>query len=78
MKSVADDLRHDLAARVKAMSVDERFDLIARLAEDDVAAFQAAHGVSRTDALRELARRRQAGRQPSRVMSSILDASAPE
>lgn len=33
MKSVADQLRRDLATQVQAMSVDGRFELVARLAE---------------------------------------------
>ncbi len=73
MKSVADQLRHELAVAVKAMSVDERFELIDRLAEEDLAAFRAATGLPRRDALRELERRRQAGRRPSKVALSILD-----
>jgi hypothetical protein len=60
------------------MSIDERFDLIADLAEQDLAAFQAASGLPRRDALRELARRRQTGRQPSQVVLSLLDECSPE
>jgi hypothetical protein len=73
VKSVADQLRRDLAAQVRALSIDERFEMIARLAEEDLAAFQAAAGLSREDALRELIRRRQVGRQPSRVAAAFDD-----
>ncbi len=73
MKSVADRLRRDLAAQVQAMSIDQRFELTGRLAEHDLAAFQAATGLARADALRELARRRQVGRQPSRAASWFLE-----
>jgi len=55
------------------MCVDERFALVDRLAQEDLNAFQAATGLSREQALRELAARRQAGRRPSRVAASFAD-----
>lgn len=73
MKSVADQLRRDLAVQIEAMSIDERFDLVDKLAEQDLSAFQSASGLGREDAIRELTRRRQADRQPSRVASSFFD-----
>jgi hypothetical protein len=74
MKStMADELRRELADEVKAMSVDERFELVARLAQEDLAVFQAATGLSHEAALRELAVRRQIGRRPSGVAKSFFD-----
>ena len=48
MKSMADEMRRELTDEVKAMSVDERFALVDRLAEDNVAVPQAAIGRSPT------------------------------
>ncbi len=65
MKSVADALARELAEQVKAMSIDERLALVARLAEDDLGAFQAATGLPRERALGRLSARRHVGRRPS-------------
>ncbi len=78
MKSVVGQMRRELEAMVKAMSVDERFELIDRLAEQDLAAFCAKSRLPRRAALRALARRRQAGRRPSKVALAILDNSSRE
>ena len=66
MRSVADELRQrdreDLAQR----SPSERVLLALALGDQDVETFRQAHGVDETSARRELERRRQHGRTPSR------------
>lgn len=71
MRSIADELRRELADEVSAMSLDQRFALVARLAQEDLAAFRSATGLSHEAALRELAVRRQTGRRRSRVAASF-------
>jgi hypothetical protein len=65
MRSVADDFRASLRERLAQMSADERIDLTARLAEEDLDIFCAARGVSRAEGRRLLQARRAAGRRPS-------------
>ncbi len=78
MKSVADDLRRENAARVEAMPIEERFHLVLRLGERDLEAFRAASGLTRDQALRELSRGRQIGRRPSASALAVLDVSRTE
>lgn len=73
MKSVASVLRERAADEVRRMSSAERLELAFRLGEQDIAAYCAAHGVDRADALREFQRRRQATRQPSGCMERIIE-----
>jgi hypothetical protein len=60
--SLRDDARRDEAA----MTPLERLRLAQRLGDEAVARYARAHGVSEAEAAREFARRRQAGRRPSR------------
>jgi len=73
MRSVADDLRRDLSARVSAMSAEDRLALTERLAFDDLELFCAAQGVDHRTGRHLLERRRQAGRRASRALESLLE-----
>jgi hypothetical protein len=73
MSSVADEARRALAARVAALSAEERLQLTERLAAFDLELFCSARGVSPEVGTRMLVRRRQAGRRPSRVADSFLE-----
>jgi hypothetical protein len=64
MKSVADEARRETMRRVFGMSPAERVELAFRLGEEDLAAFQLANGLSRSEALAILRRNRQRGRTP--------------
>ena len=66
MISVADQLRDESRRRVLAMSPAQRMELALRLGDDDARLYAAANGVSDAEARLVLARRRQAGRQPSK------------
>ncbi len=72
MRSVADDLREELRDEVNQLSVQQRMELALRLGKRGLEAFQKANGLDRKTALRELQRRRQAGRTPSKCMSEII------
>jgi hypothetical protein len=72
MKSVADDLRHELRDEVRALSIDERIGLALRLGEEGLERFRRANGLDRETAIRLLERRRQAGRTPSKCMSELI------
>ena len=73
MKSVADDLRESLRERLGALSPDQRVALTARLAASDLDLFCAAQHMAADVARRYLARERQAGRRPSRVMREAVE-----
>ena len=72
MRSVADDLREDLARQVREMTADERVALAFRLGDEDLEAFRQAHGLTREEAYRRLKLQRQQGRQYSRCMIESL------
>jgi isopropylmalate/homocitrate/citramalate synthase len=73
MASVADDLRRATQQKILELSLEDRLNLIARLAEADVDLYCAAHGVSREEAKRVFVRQRRAGRSPSRVMDGASE-----
>jgi hypothetical protein len=66
MRSVADDFRNESARMVAKLPMSERVALALRLGDQDVALYQAAHGISHADARRALATARHVGRRPSR------------
>jgi CRP-like cAMP-binding protein len=72
MRSVADDLRDELREETSRLTVQERIEQALRLGERGLEIFQKANGLDRETALRELQRRRQAGRRPSKCMSEII------
>ena len=67
MRSVADDLRRDTVARVRAMSVAERIALALSLGDADLDQYVRATGCSPEEARRQLTSRRHHGRTPSRA-----------
>ncbi|MFN8094854.1 MAG: hypothetical protein U0599_22010 [Vicinamibacteria bacterium] len=71
MSRVSDELRRDQAARSARMTPAERFAEALRLGQVAIAAFAAAHGVTRDEARRRLERTGQAGRRPSVVMREL-------
>jgi hypothetical protein len=71
VRSVADQLRREAAARVRELSPAQRVELALGLGEEDLELFRVAHGLSRAEALRELRRRRQAGRVPCSCFESV-------
>ena len=73
MGSVAEDLRRATQRKILELSLEERFDLIGRLAEADLDLYCAAHGTSREEAKRVFVRQRQTGRRPSRVMDGATE-----
>ena len=66
MTSVADRLRDESRQRVLAMSPAQRMELALRLGDEDARLYAAANAVSDEEARMLLARRRRAGRQPSK------------
>lgn len=72
MKSVADDLRRDQLARLATLSMTERIALSVRLGEEAARMYAHQHGLSLTDAKRELQRQRQVGRRPSACHTALL------
>ncbi|MFN7962445.1 MAG: hypothetical protein U0002_14350 [Thermoanaerobaculia bacterium] len=72
MRSVADELREELGREARERPLAERLELAFRLGEEGLALFQAASGLSREEAIRELERRRQAGRTPSKCMAELI------
>ncbi len=66
MTSVADQLRDETRRRVLEMSPAARVELALRLGDEDARLYAAANGVTEAEARLVLARRRQAGRQPSK------------
>ena len=72
MKSVADELREEQQARIRALPIEERIRLAIQSGERGLIAFQRAHGLDRRSALLELQRIRQKGRQPSGCIDALL------
>lgn len=72
MRSIADDLRDELREQTLQLSPEERLDLAFRLGDEGLEAFRQAQGLDRETAIRELQRRRQAGRTPSKCMSDLI------
>jgi hypothetical protein len=72
--SVADRLRADDRAAVAKLDAGERVALALRLGARDLDAFRLAHDppLAPAEAARRLARRRQAGRRPSRAMQELI------
>jgi hypothetical protein len=64
--SVADELRQEQRAAMLRLSPAERIRLALELGARDLALFMEASGLDREAALRELRRRRAAGRRPSK------------
>jgi hypothetical protein len=67
--SVADALRRELKQAQAALTPDERVRLALKLGERDLGIFMQASGLGEPAARLELARRRQAGRRPSKSAS---------
>ncbi|MEO7794120.1 MAG: hypothetical protein ABIV06_05045 [Thermoanaerobaculia bacterium] len=63
---LAAELRDESRLAERALSPLERLRLAQKLGDEAAAAYARAHGVTTADAAREFARRRQAGRRPSR------------
>jgi hypothetical protein len=72
MRSVADDLKEDLARQVREMPAEERVELALRLGDEDLEAFRQTHGLTHEEALRRLRLKRQQGRRYSRCMIESL------
>jgi hypothetical protein len=72
MRSVADDLRDELREETSRLTVPERIEQALRLGERGLEIFQKANGLDRETAIRELQRRRQAGRRPSKCISELI------
>jgi hypothetical protein len=72
MRSVADDLRDELRDEMRRLTFPERIELALRLGERGLEVFRQANGLDRETAVRELQRRRQAGRTPSKCMSELI------
>lgn len=72
MRSIADDLRNELSESVLGLSPEERLELAFRLGDEGLEVFCQAHGLDTKTAIRELQRRRQAGRTPSKCMSDLI------
>lgn len=75
---VADAVREQQREETRALSIDERLARMRELGERQIEDFMAAQGISREEAIWRMERARQAGRQPSRVMDGIIDASRPD
>jgi hypothetical protein len=73
MRSVADDLREESRAEVRAMTPAERVALALELGERDLELYCQANGLTREEAMRLLDRRRQLGRStPSRCALDVI------
>jgi len=72
MRSVADDLRRRDREAVLKLSPEERIALALRLGDEDLELFCRTQGLDRSEAIRILQRRRQAGRRYSRCMIEII------
>jgi len=72
MRSVADDLRDELREEMRYLTLPERVELALRLGERGLEVFRQANGLDRETAVRELQRRRQASRTPSKCMSELI------
>jgi hypothetical protein len=73
MRSVADQLREESRWETRCLSAAERIERAFQLGEEGLATFMKATGLDRRTAVRELERRRQRGRRPSRSMSEIIE-----
>jgi hypothetical protein len=73
MVAVAEQFRRALRERLLALSADERVELSGRLAASDLELYCAARQVPGDEARREIARLRQSGRRPSRVMREAAE-----
>ncbi len=71
MRSVADDLRRELADRVRELPLKRQIELAFELGERDLALLQAAQGVDRATALRTIRQQRQSGRFYSKCMRQL-------
>jgi hypothetical protein len=71
MRSVADELRRRSTRTVAGLSPEERMRLAFELGEDDLEAFRRKSGLDRVEAVRQLRRRRQSGRRPSKCMRAL-------
>ena len=78
MESVADTLRREEHESLLGLGAAERVALALRLGARDLDAFRRASDPprGRDDAVRELERRRQAGRRPSVCAASIIECSS--
>jgi hypothetical protein len=72
MRSIADSAREDLRRETLELSLEERIEGALRLGEEALALFQQTSGLGRDEAIRELERRRQAGRTPSKCISDMI------
>jgi hypothetical protein len=72
MESVADQLRAELRAAQTGRSLDERVSEVLSLGRRDARLLASARGLTRVDAVRQLARQRQRGRRLSRCHESLL------
>jgi hypothetical protein len=66
---VAEEVRREQREEVMRMTPQERLALAARLRERGLAAFMAAHRLTREEAIARIRAQRQAGRRASRCMS---------
>lgn len=69
MRSIADVLRRESAARLEGMTANERLELAFELADADVRLLMSARGVSAEEAERTFERARRHGRTPSGAAS---------
>ena len=74
----AEQLRETTRDAARALPLDERLEHMLELGEQGLQAFMDARGLSRDDAMREIEKHRQSGRQRSRSMEWIIDASRPQ
>jgi hypothetical protein len=72
MRSVADDLRDETREEMLRLTPEERIELVLQLGERGLEVFRQANGLDRETAIRELQRRRQAGRRPCKCMSELI------
>ena len=64
---LAETLREERRRSERALSPQERLDLARRLGDEAAKAYARLHGVTEQQAIDEFARRRRAGRRPSRA-----------
>jgi hypothetical protein len=72
MRSIADGLRDDERRRIASLTAAERVAAALALGRRDVAAFRLAAGLDEREAIRQLERRRQAGRRASRSHTDVI------
>jgi hypothetical protein len=73
MSNVAKYLSDDSRERLRRMTPAARLTEALALGDEAIAAYAAAHGLTRDEARRHLERAGQAGRLPSRVMREIIE-----